>query len=232
MKKLAAAALFLMTSTPAIATDYLQCDYAKANISQGSDAPMIPLGVGKIESNDESFKAIRPSGSHVTSPSLSEKKQGMLYRDDGTKIFVASPNKTEFAVTDRIGRTTEQWASCRVDKEIEGKHKVDADIALVEKLSGEKARSYFLSEKHAFTTNCMTWGDVTLITGKNPAMLIAGAVHMGGKPKWDGKEYSFNFNGGSMMARFNPSEPTHKLLIQAGDNFYGCGPSVVDHNYD
>lgn len=106
------------------------------------------------------------------------------------------------------------------------------ELKAIESLSYDQAKDYFLREKHAINTNCLVWGDVTMITGKYPAMVIAGSVDMGAKPKWDGKEFSFTFNGGSMIARFTPSEPKHKLLIQAGDKFYGCGPSSINHDYD
>jgi hypothetical protein len=50
---------------------------------------------------------------------------------------------------------------------------------MVESLSGAKAKSFFMKEKHAFTTNCLVWEDVTMITGRYPAMIIAGSVMMG-----------------------------------------------------
>lgn len=232
MKKLLIGLIVLLIGGPAFAAETLKCEYAKADMSKGAGAPMIPYGNGKVEFDGKSFKAIRPVGSFIISPELSDGKNGMLFFDDKIKVFAASSGKTEFAVSDRIAKTTEQWANCKVDEEQALQQRGDAEIAAVEKLSGAKAKSYFISEKHAFTTNCLVWNDVTMITGKAPAMLIAGAVHMGSNPKWDGKEYSFKFNSGSMIARFTPSSPKHKLLIQAGDSFYGCGPSVVDHNYD
>lgn len=135
----------------------------------------------------------------------------------------------------QIGKTTEQWDKCSSDKK-DGLNKPNqdplAEIKEVEAMDPSRAKSYFLKEKHAFTTNCLVWNDVTMITGPLPAMIIAGSVDIGKNPRWDGKQYSFTFNGGSMIARFTPSEPRHKLLIQAGDKFYGCGPSEIDHNYD
>ena len=106
------------------------------------------------------------------------------------------------------------------------------EISEVESLSSTEARNYFLKEKHAISTNCLVWGDIVMITGKYPAMIIAGNVDMGSRPKWDGKEFSFFFNGGSMIARFTPSESKHKMLIQAGNKVYGCGPSAINHDYD
>lgn len=223
---------FLALTTNAIGSSTLSCDYAKSDISKGANAPMIPDGKGTVEFDGKSFKATRPTGGVVISPIISEQKNGMLFLDDKTKVFAASLSKTEFAISDRIARITEQWANCKPDAAVAQLNKVDKEIAEVQKLSGSKAKSYFMNEKHAFLTNCMVWDDVTMITGKAPAMVIAGSIHMGTNPRWDGKEYSFKFNGGSMIARFTPSEPKHKLLIQAGDKFYGCGPSTVDHTFD
>lgn len=185
---------------------------------------MIPGGMARIEFDGATFKATRPNGSFVTSPLLALGNNGMLMVDDKTKVFAANQQKTEFAVSDRIAKTTEQWVNCKPDAAVAQLNKVDKEIAEVQKLSGSKAKSYFMNEKHAFLTNCMVWDDVTMITGKAPAMVIAGSIHMGTNPRWDGKEYSFKFNGGSMIARFTPSEPKHKLLIQAGDNFMVADP--------
>ncbi|WP_250901321.1 hypothetical protein [Enterobacter mori] len=222
----------LAVSVNAFSSDILRCEYAKSDLREGANAPMIPGGMARIEFDGTTFKATRPNGSFVTSPLLALANNGMLMVDDKTKVFAANQQKTEFAVSDRIAKTTEQWANCKPDTAVAQLNKVDKEIAEVQKLSGSKAKSYFMNEKHAFLTNCMVWDDVTMITGKAPAMVIAGSIHMGTNPRWDGKEYSFKFNGGSMIARFTPSEPKHKLLIQAGDKFYGCGPSTVDHTFD
>ncbi|WP_154952869.1 MULTISPECIES: hypothetical protein [Klebsiella/Raoultella group] len=108
-------ALLTVSFMPFLAhsADKLECDYAKANLANGANSPMVGGGRGVIESENTHFKAVRPNGSYIISPNLSDKKNGMLYQDDKTKIFVASPSKTEFAVSDRIAKTTEQWANCR-----------------------------------------------------------------------------------------------------------------------
>ncbi len=166
-------------------------------------------------------------------PQLTTKKDGLLISDDGNKVFAASVDKSNFAVSDRISKTTEQWASCRVVSDaIRDLENKENEIKSIEKMTVSQAKAYFMTEKHAFTTNCLVWDDVTMITGKNPAMIIAGGVQMGKGPKWNGEEYSFTFNNGSMIARFKPFEPRHKFLIQAGDKFYGCGPSFIERGYD
>lgn len=231
MKKIAIAAL-LLVSGGAAAADILTCNYAKADISKGANAPMIPLGSTKVEFSGDSFKAFRPGGSYVSTPPLTTKKDGMLLLDDKTKVFAAMADKTSFAVSDRISKTTEQWEQCVIDTRAENQAKIDAEMKFIETMNASQGKKYFLSEKHAFTTNCLVWGDVTMVTGQHPAMLIAGSVNMGKNPKWNGSEYSFTFNNGSMVARFTPSELKHKLLIQSGDRFYGCGPSEIDRRFE
>lgn len=218
----------LLISGSSYAVDILQCDYAKTNVSDNPNAPLIPLGKEKVEFSGNYFKAYRLDGSFVFTPPLTSKKDGMIYLDDKTRVFAASLDKTNFAFSDKIGKTIEQWASCVLDPQ----SKLDEEMKSVESMSSSQSKKYFLTEKHAFTTNCLTWNDVTMITGKVPAMIIAGSVNMGRDPQWDGREYSFTFNNGTMVARFTPSESRHKFVIQAGDKFYGCGPSEIDHNYD
>lgn len=221
-----------MLSNGVMAAEVLNCEYSKADISSGPNAPMNIGGKEKIEFDGKSFKAFRPDGSYVMTPPLTEKKDGMIFLDDKTKVFAASLDKSNFAVSDRIGKTTEQWAKCSVNQDIKDHQESDAEIKIIESMTSSDLKRYFLNEKHAFTTNCLVWEDVTMITGRNPAMIIAGSVNMGSNPKWNGREYSFLFNGGSMVARFTPSEKRHKLLIQAGDKFYGCGPSEIDKRFE
>ncbi|HAS1479150.1 Uncharacterised protein [Enterobacter hormaechei] len=103
---------FLALTTNAVGSSTLSCDYAKSDISKGANAPMIPGGKGTVEFDGKSFKATRPTGGVVISPIISEQKNGMLFFDDKTKVFAASLSKTEFAISDRIARITEQWANC------------------------------------------------------------------------------------------------------------------------
>jgi outer membrane murein-binding lipoprotein Lpp len=113
----------------------------------------------------------------------------------------------------------------------------DAEMQSVATMGPARAQIYFTKERHAITTHCLVFGAVTMVTGKPPAILIAGTLYIGNHARWDGKEYSFDFNRGSMTAIFNPSgllisNPRHKFIIQSGDRFYGCGSSMIDHNYD
>lgn len=227
--------LMIGFSFNAIASDAYECVYSKASLDNGKMGQMIGSDPAKVEYDGSSFKAYRPTGVALISPKLNVKNGTVTLANDGIKVFAVSDDLRTFAISDRIGKSTEQWDKCSpVKKDGVDKAARDplAEIKEVEAMSPSRAKSYFLKEKHAFTTNCLVWNDVTMITGSLPAMIIAGSVDIGKNPRWDGKEYSFTFNGGSMTARFTPSEPRHKLLIQAGDKFYGCGPSEVDHNYD
>lgn len=220
----------LVVSGVSVASEKLACEYSVGDLSV--PPKLFIKGNANVSFDGKSFTAYRPDGSYVITPPLNEKKDGMIFVDDKTKVFAASADRSNFAVSDRIKKTTEQWAKCSEDK-ILAQQKNDTDeIKHVETMSSSQAKKYFLSEKHALTTNCLVWEDVTMITGKNPAIIMAGSVSMGKSPRWDGREYSFSFNGGSMVARFVPSENRHKFVIQAGDKFYGCGPSEIDHSYD
>lgn len=222
----------LVFSGSVLASDKFTCEYATADISASSKLNLIIKGSASVVFDGQSFTAYRPDGTYVITPPLTEKKDGMLFLDDKTKVFAASLDKSNYAVSDRIKKTTEQWAKCEEDKIASQKNKDNDEIKRIESMSSSEAEKYFLHEKHAFTTNCLVWEDVTMITGKYPAIIMAGSVNMGKSPRWNGREYSFTFNGGSMIARFVPSEPRHKFVIQGGDKFYGCGPSEIDHNYD
>ena len=216
----------------AMAADTFSCIYSKADIRNGIAGKMLGRESAKVEVINGAMKAYRPNGVYLLSPPMKEDLKTLWKAEDASKIYVMSQDFTSFAVSDRIAKTTEQWANCSIDKAPSPQKKSEDKMIAVEGLSGEKAKSFFMKEKHAFTTNCLVWEDVTMITGRYPAMIIAGSVMMGKNPRWDGREYSFTFNGGSMMARFVPSEPRHKFVIQAGDKFYGCGPSEIDHNYE
>ncbi|WP_315707398.1 hypothetical protein [Brenneria uluponensis] len=233
MRKCLVVVAMLLATSNSFASDLLNCEYAKADISKGVNSPMVLMGQGRVEFDGKSFKAYRPNGSYIFTPPLTTQRNGMIFLDDKTKVFAANIDKSNFAISDRITKTTEQWASCTaLDGMQTEQEKADNEMKMVEKMDSARAKKYFMKEKHAFTTSCLVWNDVTMITGKFPAIIIADGVEIGRNAHWNGHEYSFTFNNGRMTARFNPSEKRHKFLIQAGDKFYGCGPSVIDHNFD
>lgn len=119
VKKIAIAALMLI-SGGAWSADNLVCDYARADISKSVNSPMFPLGIGKVEFNGASFKAFRSDGSYVITAPLTTKKDGMIILDDKTKVFAASIDKTNFAVSDRIAKVTDSWYNCKEERKSEG----------------------------------------------------------------------------------------------------------------
>lgn len=212
MKKIAIATL-LLVSGGASATDVLTCNYAKADISKGANAPMIPLGSAKVEFNGDSFKAFRPGGSYLSTPPLTTKKDGILLLDDKTKVFVASIDKSEFAVSDRISKTTEQWANCSVNNnQIENdRAKLDTKeqmkrIALIP-WGGKEANKFFLKETHLFMLLECGWaGSVGFSTGHKPLVMLGDSYYQGDKSSFKNDEYSITFNGGSMRVAYNPQK--------------------------
>lgn len=143
----------LMASGVAVANENLVCEYAVGDFS--SPPTLLTKGSANVIFNGKSFTAYRPGGSYVVSPPLTEKKDGMIFIDDKTKVFAASQDKSNFAVSDRIKKTTEQWAKCEIDKASALQKKSEDEMRMVESLSGAKAKSFFMKEKHAFTTNCL-----------------------------------------------------------------------------
>jgi hypothetical protein len=228
VRKIILGALILSTCGVASAVETYECTYSKAALDNGKVGQMYGAMPAKVEVNGESIKTFRPDGSFIISPPLTKKSGPLSMADDGSKVYAAANDSTSFAVSDRIAKVTEQWEKCGID----GRVKSDNEMKYIESMTSAQAKKYFMNEKHAFTTNCLVWDDVTMITGKSPAILMAGSVNMGKNPRWDGNEYSFTFNGGSMRAAFKPSEKRHKFIIQAGDKFYGCGPSEIDRRFE
>lgn len=90
----------LMASGVAVANENLVCEYAVGDFS--SPPTLLTKGSANVIFNGKSFTAYRPGGSYVVSPPLTEKKDGMIFIDDKTKVFAASQDKSNFAVSDRI----------------------------------------------------------------------------------------------------------------------------------
>lgn len=232
MRKWLIIALIFSSSAAANAAEVYECQYAKAKIINGAMGPLSYPQPAKVEVNGSSIKVYRPDGMFISSPPLTKKSDAIVMGDDGSKVYAAANDRSSFAVSDKIVMVTEQWDKCAIDRREELQAKADAEMKYIESMTSEQAKKYFMNEKHAFTTNCLVWDDVTMITGKSPAILMAGSVNMGKSSRWNGSEYSFTFNGGSMRAAFKPSEKRHKFVIQAGDKFYGCGPSEIDRRFE
>ncbi|MCT9843747.1 hypothetical protein N7563_06685 [Leclercia adecarboxylata ATCC 23216 = NBRC 102595] len=113
MKRIIIGLILSGTAGVSNAVDILHCDYAKGVLSDASSLSLNPMGSGNVEFNGKSFKAVRPDGSYVITSPLTTSKPGMIFLDDKTKVFAASLDKSNFAVSDRIAKTTEQWANCK-----------------------------------------------------------------------------------------------------------------------
>lgn len=116
MKFAAVAGLSLMMafSFNAVASEVYDCVYSKASLDNGKMGQMIGSDPAKVEYDGSSFKAYRPSGVALISPKLNAKQGSVTLANDGIKVFAVSDDHKTFAVSDRIGKTTEQWDKCSV----------------------------------------------------------------------------------------------------------------------
>lgn len=121
MKYAAVAGLSLMMafSFNAVASDVYDCVYSKASLDNGKMGQMIGSDPAKIEYDGSSFKAYRPSGVALISPKLNSKQGSVTLANDGIKVFAVSDDHKTFAISDRIGKTTEQWDKCSSKSEVQ-----------------------------------------------------------------------------------------------------------------
>ncbi|MBF6636179.1 hypothetical protein ITX54_05810 [Rouxiella silvae] len=89
-------------------------------------------------------------------------------------------------------------------------------------------RDFFFKEKHVIRANCDSWDEVEIITGTSPRIIIGIGPDLVRSAKWDGKEYSFDFDTGSMSAKFTPSTSESHLVIIGGFTKYQCKNIVID----
>ena len=94
------ALIFLMASGVVVANEKLFCEFATGDLS--SSSALLIKGNANVMFDGKSFTAYRTDGSYIVSPPLTEKKDGMIFVDDKTKVFAASQDKSNFAVSDRI----------------------------------------------------------------------------------------------------------------------------------
>jgi len=203
----------LVFSGSVLASDKFTCEYATADISVSSKLNLIIKGSASVVFDGQSFTAYRPDGTYVITPPLTEKKDGMLFLDDKTKVFAASLDKANFAVSDRIKKTTEQWAKCKISEDKKGKEKINSDVKKQMQListipwNGPEANKFFLREKHLFMLSQCGWaGSVGFSTGSKPLVMIGDSFYPGEKSVFKNGEYSITFNGGSMFVSYNPQK--------------------------
>ncbi|WP_313486487.1 hypothetical protein [Atlantibacter hermannii] len=135
--------LWLITAT-ANAADTYQCSYAKADLTNGVMGNMSIPVPAQVEVLGDSIKLHRPDETFVFSPPLTQNRGALKMIDDGSKVYVAATDGSNFAVSDRIGKVTEQWDKCQVmQKESERIKPIDnpkwRNLTTAEKTAVEKA---------------------------------------------------------------------------------------------
>lgn len=201
----------LMVSGLAVASEKLSCEYSVGDLS--ASPKLFIKGNANVLFDGKTFTAYRPDGSYVITPPLNEKKDGMIFVDDKTKVFAASIDRSNFAISDRIKKTTEQWAKCLLDND-----KIENDITKsdVKKQmnriasipwGGKEANKFFLKETHLFMLLECGWaGSVGFSTGSKPLVMLGDSYYEGDKSSFKNGEYFITFNGGSMRVAYNPQK--------------------------
>lgn len=88
------------------------CQYSIATIKNGRIGSLRVLGSAEVTLHVDSFKANRLNGTYLLSPKL--KPDGKLMTaDDKSKVYAYDSLLNNFAISDRVARTTEQWDHCR-----------------------------------------------------------------------------------------------------------------------
>ncbi|HED3401845.1 TPA: hypothetical protein ACIJUA_003940 [Klebsiella pneumoniae] len=201
----------LMVSGAAVASEKLVCEYAVGALSTPPN--LLTKGNANVIFDGKSFTAYRLDGSFVVTPPLTEKKDGMIFVDDKTKVFAASLDISNFAVSDRIKKTTEQWDKCSVDVAKDGPDRTKSDVKEQMKRiasipwGGKEAHKFFLKETHLFMLLECGWaGSVGFSTGYKPLVMIGESYYQGESASFKNGEYSITFNGGSMRVAYNPQK--------------------------
>ncbi|EFA4453091.1 hypothetical protein ACNITQ_18660 [Escherichia coli] len=89
------------------------CQYAIAAIQNGKIGALRVLGNAEVTLFIDSFKAYRLNGTYLLSPNLKTTGKLMM-ADDKSKVYVYDSSKMNFAISDRIARSTEQWDHCKL----------------------------------------------------------------------------------------------------------------------
>lgn len=123
MKKVFLVLMLLGSASFANASDTYQCQYAKAQFSNGVMGKLSYPVPANVEMKGSSIKVFRPDGTFLISPPLKEKNGQLLMIDDGSKVYASSSDKSNFAVSDKISKVTEQWDKCTSDSEVQNSRK-------------------------------------------------------------------------------------------------------------
>lgn len=99
-------------NTASTAKTYL-CQYAIAAIRNGKTGALRVLGSAEVTLYIDSFKANRLNGTYLLSPKLKTNGRLMM-ADDKSKVYAFDSSLMNFAISDRIARSTEQWDRCKL----------------------------------------------------------------------------------------------------------------------
>ncbi len=99
-------------NTASTAKTYL-CQYAIAAIQNGKIGALRVLGSAEVTLYVDSFKANRLNSTYLLSPKLKTNGKLMM-ADDKSKVYAYDPSMINFAISDRIARSTEQWDHCKL----------------------------------------------------------------------------------------------------------------------
>lgn len=99
-------------TTASIAKTYL-CQYAIAAIQNGRTGALRTLGSAEVTLYVDSFKANRLNGTYLLSPKLKTNGKLMM-ADDKSKVYAYDSWLMNFAISDRIAKSTEQWDRCKL----------------------------------------------------------------------------------------------------------------------
>lgn len=152
MKKVFFVLALIGFSSLAEADDVYQCQYTKARFSDGAMGKLSYPVPARVEVNGSSIKTFRPDGNFIISPPLKQKNDQLLMAADGSKVYASSSDKSNFAVSDKIAKVTEQWDKCEIDANEKMKSQVKQDMKRIADIpwGGGEANKFFLNETHLF----------------------------------------------------------------------------------
>jgi len=99
-------------STASTSKTYL-CQYSIAAIKNGRIGALRVLGSAEVRLYVDSFKANRLNGTYLLSPKL-KPNGNLMTADDKSKVYAYDSWLMNFAISDRIARSTEQWDHCKL----------------------------------------------------------------------------------------------------------------------
>lgn len=99
--------------TPISTTKTYLCQYAIATVQNGKLGALRIMGNAEVTLYVDSFKANRLNGTYLLSPKLKTNGKLMM-ADDKSKVYAYDSSLINFAISDRIARSTEQWDRCKL----------------------------------------------------------------------------------------------------------------------